>query len=421
MTIVLHFCPNGEFTHGVDTSHKRKSPHRPDTTAPHEMIPVGEGISVSDSLRLCGKRYYPNAEIVEPGQRFMSAKNADMYTYLCNDGGKHIYAIEYAHGQVCVSDLWDSVFNLVQDGTLVPIGSSAPPNFKKNARKPKGQGGMTKYLARRIRNAGYILQRDAGKDNLSFLTLTLPDLSDEDLGKCTRHWSKMVNKFLVWLRYRCERLSIPFEYVYCTEIQSKRLQLRGEYALHLHLLFRGRETRKAPWAITPRQARKEWVRCIKSVLGHSNFKSTALENLQRVRSNAAGYLSKYMSKGSNALLKANEKSVLCSTSIEWGGMARVLSQTITRESLTVRGDGKASDFAWGFTRGLPLLVEEGYIAFYKAGYIRIRASDGSNNPNCLKVGVGRLAQNLSESLIYEIHEFLLSYQDTDLTSGEITS
>lgn len=414
MTIVTRFFPNGEFTHGVDTSHRRHRNPRPQTSAPHEMIPVGDSVCLHGG-DICG-RVFPNAEMMKPGQELMSAKHGDKYTYLCTDMGKHIYAIEYVGGIATIGTLWDSAIRLIAEGALVPIGSSTAANFKKKARTPKGQGGMTKYLARRIRNAGYILQQVAGKDNLSFLTLTLPDLSPNELSACASRWGEMVNKFLVWLRYRCEKLHIPFEYVYCTEVQSKRLQKRGEYALHLHILFRGREKRKKAWAITPKQARNQWTNCIKSVVGHSHFKRDALENLQRIRSNAAGYLSKYMSKGSIPLSPTNEGTVLCTPSIEWGGMARNLSQAIKRQSRTFRGDGATADFAWNFIRGLPLLVEEGFVSFYKPGFIRLSEREFGQFSPYLKVGVGRLAVPLDTGILSAIERRIVNSCKLPLTS-----
>lgn len=421
MTIVLQIYPNGEFTHGVDTSHKRKSPHQPDTTAQHEMIPVGEGISVSDSLHLCDKHYYPNAEIVKPGQRFMSAKNGDVYIYLCADMGKHIYAIEYATGEVCVSDLWDSVFNLVREGTLVPLGLSSGEVLKKTPKTRARSRSMTKRMARRIRNTAHILQTKYGHHNLSFLTLTLPNLSREDLGKCSKDWGAMVHKFQVWLRYRCERRGFPLEYVYCTEVQLERLEKRHEYALHLHMVFRGRYAKSSSWAVTPLQARKEWVRCIKSVLGHGNFRRNALENLQQVRKSAAGYLSKYLSKCCVPLSPEDEECTENSISINWGGYSRNLCRELNQAAISIRSDGSRGAFARNFIRGIPWMLEQGIVAFYKEGYIPIFTTGDPRDTRHLKVGVGRLSNPEPRSYLGALQDTLVNIYGEGLTSCCITS
>jgi hypothetical protein len=419
MTIVVHIYPNGEFTHGVDTSHRRDRCPRPQTSASHELIPVGDTVSLHGGDI--------NAEITkecryaQPGDTFRNHAEECTYTYLCEDMGKHIYAIEYDYGFVCVDTLHTSLARLINKGAVAPIGLSTAPDLKKNARTRSPSKSMTKRMARRIRNTAFILQEKYGATNLSFLTLTVPSVSPEELRKIADNWGAMVHKFLVWLRYQCEKLNFPLEYVYCTEIQSKRLQQKGEYALHLHLVFRGRNGKKSPWAITPKKARTQWVRCIRAVLGHGNFCKSALENLQRVRKSAGGYLSKYMSKGTNSIPSGHEANSLPAPQINWGGYSRNLSQEVDSGLLNLRGDGKRGHIARHFLCTIADMLRRGIIAFYKEGCIELYNNGDARDSRYLKVGVGRFSLAKPREWLLEFLEGDIKNCNKNLTPNSSTS
>lgn len=417
MTIVLQIFPNGEFTHGVDTSHRRDRNRPPQISAPPELIPVGDSVSLRSGD--CRDEFFPEAIAAEPGDEFLNV-HGDTYTYLCADMNKHIYAFESADGTfVSVTNLSDKLINYIKRGELTPLGLSTARNLKKMPERRRTTKRMTKSMARNIRNAGHILQEKFGKDNLSFLTLTLPDLCEEDLYEVSINWGAMVHKFLVWLRYRCELSGMPFRYVYCTEIQSKRLQRRNEYAPHLHLLFGGRSGKGRPWIITPKMARKQWVRCLRSVLNHTKFNQSALENLQRVKFNAAGYISKYMSKGGCCLPAGDSEPILAQLSTDWGGMDRTTRQQITASTLIIRGDGKRWHDAWIFIRNIQYLIRQGFVAFYKAGFIVLSNTPDNQSPRGLKVGVGRFAIPVDNDAFNEIIRFIVNNCDEGLDNSGV--
>lgn len=406
MTIVARFYPNGEFTHGVDTSHRRHRNPPPQTSTPPEVLPVGDSVCLHGG-DVCGGVFLKTADI-QPGQELVNV-HGDKYTYLCADMGKHIYAFETNDGTfVSVTTLSDKLINYVRRGELTPLGSSSAVVLQKTPKTRATSKSMTKRMARRIRNAGYLLQEKYKHHNLSFLTLTLPDLSTDDLHKAAMNWGQMIHKFLEWLRYRLQLKNIPLEYVSCTEIQTKRLERTHDYALHLHLVFRGRYDKKAPWAITPQQVRKQWVRVLVGCLGHSNFRKSALENLQRVKHSAAGYLSKYMSKGNCSLPKGYEESTLPDPRINWGSMSRCLSQELDSSTISVRSDGARGDFTRNFLKGIPLMLGQGIIAFYREGLIELFNNGDARDTRYLKVGVGRFACPCSRGFLESIEEWLVN-------------
>ena len=129
---------------------------------------------------------------------------------------------------------------------------------------------------------------------MSFLTLTLPSVGKERLGAVCENWDYCVNRFLKWLVQKTIKKGYKCEYVYCTEIQSKRLEHRGEFAPHIHIVFNGRRKGGSGWAVTPKMVRRSWAGIIKPFIIGS-FSDSALENLQGIRKSAASYLSKYLS------------------------------------------------------------------------------------------------------------------------------
>lgn len=385
MSIVARFYPNGEFTQGVDTVSQRRDKRRDKPTQRLDQE--------------CRDRYlqWVNAEMENgnadinlciPGYEF-KGKTGALFTFLCEDEQGYHYAIEgvdYVLPDVVIKE---PPGRLVGNGDLIPVGLSNARILTKPQSGRKKCLSMSKNMARNIRNAAYLLEWEYGKDNLSFLTLTIPDLDDEDMVNVCKNWDKLVHKFLKWLRTKIEAQGFPFKYVYCTEIQLKRLQKYGKYAPHLHLLFRGKYGKKSPWAITPSMARKEWVRCLQSVC-RGSFKQSALENLQRVRKSAGGYLSKYLSKTSNCLPSESEDAPIQRLLTHWGGMSRNLSQQISTGTTIVRGDGATRDIATILVRGFPLLLRRGVLRYWKQGYIQLFYNGDDRDTRYLRVSSGCL-------------------------------
>lgn len=401
MTIVLQIYPNGEYTQGVDTSQRRKSRPERISDEMHKKSYPPEGMSalVADM----------NAEIYKctyaEGTEFMSAQNSK-WTYLCADIEGFHWAVEDIHGYTFITCTQDSPDRMVGKGVLTPplvhqtVESCENP---KNSRK--ACLGMTKAMSRNIRNACFVLQEKYGKDRLSFLTLTVPDLPQEGLEAVCINWDKLVHRFNDWLRLKLKAKGMEFEYVYCTEIQLKRLQKRGEYAPHLHMVFRGRYGKKSAWAVTPKQCRQEWVRAIRSVFS-GVFKSDACENLQVVKRSAGGYLSKYMSKTSNSIPQDAGSSVIVRLRTQWGGMSRSLSRAIRQAKCTFRGTQDRGFNTAVFLRCVPRLLENGLVIYHREGQIPLGVSSDGISTKYLRVSVGCLKQALWHGGLNAVWDFL---------------
>lgn len=407
MTIILRFFPNGEFTQGVDTSKKRKRHQHSKRNLSTAQATVAEKYTYLTDYALSA-----NGDCIDyytPGQQFKNYRNG-IYTYLCEDSIGHHFAYEETTHVIPDVVINEPIAVLIARGEMTPLVYQSVESSPKASRKKLES--MTNNMRRNIRQGVYLLEHKYSKDLLSFLTLTLPDLSHEDLGKCCERWDYMVDQFLKYLRKRLEKSGIIFEYVYCTEIQTKRLQNNGEYAPHLHLVYNGRRYRKAPWAVTPKQVRKAWTSIIANVVGHREFCSDALENLQRVKFSAARYLSKYISKGCNTSTCAKEVTQCAGRlKTQWGGMARTISTAIKKCTSRITSHDPAS-LAAAIMRSVDYLVELGIVKYFRTGYIPLSSCAVDGVGRVLKVGVGCLSTPLMEGGLEAVASHLRGQWET---------
>lgn len=180
---------------------------------------------------------------------------------------------------------------------VVPFGSSMVPNSHGDRAK-RGRVGISTHGKKLVRNAALRLEREVGKNQLTFLTLTIPGIQQEGALNICRNWAEIVRVFQQRLKRMLQAKDLPGEMVGVTEVQEKRFKITNVPALHLHILFQGRHPYKA-WALTPTEIRAAWKDVISPYLPLTNgeFYWQAMENVQRVKHSAAGYLGKYMSKG----------------------------------------------------------------------------------------------------------------------------
>lgn len=403
--IVLQFYPNGEFSQGVDTSAKRRKARE---ERRYKTYSEYDEECRDGYLRWSGTDSNADIRLCVPGQQFEN-KHGGVYTYLCEDTKGHHYAYEcddYVLEDVLMNE---PIGRMIGRGELFPLvhqSVESSPGSPKPSRKRLT--GMTKNMARNIRNGVYLLEKEYGKDQMSFLTLTLPNLSTDELSMCCEQWQHMTDQILKWLRKRLLSKGIEFEYVYCTEIQSKRLQSRGEYAPHLHIVFRGRNGRKSPWGITPKMVRKAWASIIACVVGHSDFTTTALENLQRIKFSAARYLSKYLSKGNCCLPAEKENSPVQVLRTQWGGMARRISRRIKRCTCRITSASDNLRLGASILRAMDELVNAGIVRYWKSGYIPLSVCSVTGVERVLKVGCGCLSVPTYEGGFASLVEFVLA-------------
>lgn len=404
MTIVLHFYPNGEFSQGVDTSSNRPPKH---VCKQAQILPQTLNYTDADIQRVKEQNESIPAQVYAQKGVLFSTSGGAIYSYVEGDNTKSTFCKVRSSegGEIVRFDT--SVYRLVHLGLLSPLVHQSVESCEKPASRKKLTS-MSKRMSRNIRNGVYLLEkRPGGKDVLSFLTLTLPSLSTEGLKSCCENWDSMVKRFFDWLRIKLKSKGLDLNHVYCTEIQLKRLQQRGEYAPHLHVVYQGRATRKSAWAITPRQARKAWARCIHAFTDEL-FDTKALENLQRIKYSAARYLSKYLSKGSNIIPDTSEDTPICHLRTQWGGMARAISKGIRQATQRFTGHGATKSIAWGIFNNIDGLVESGFVLYFKRGFIPLDSGGTEGLERGLHVGCGCLSTPTFEGGLIPILSYIFA-------------
>ena len=191
---------------------------------------------------------------------------------------------------------------------------SQPPK----PRSPRGSKGISSYGRSQVRNAATILQEQHKKQNLAFLTLTVPFTEDEDLKASYKNWSRAVGNFED--RLRRELPPDLRQWVHCTEDQK-----RG--APHLHMAFPSRRARGQKWLITKQWITDTWREIWEHILPNSSGKHTwkYATRIESIKKSIAGYLGKYMSKGGYPKHPDRYPS-------SWWGCTKKLKETVSEST-----------------------------------------------------------------------------------------
>lgn len=209
--------------------------------------------------------------------------------------------------------------------------------------KKRGHGGITRYGRNLISSAAVIVERNYDRRILTFCTVTLPSAPLESLQSVCGNWSEIVKQFVKNLGRGLLSANLPPQVFGVTEVQMKRFEAHGVPALHLHLVFVGRNSRKNAWQVTRKDVRRWWVQCLKKYLPPDTDYSS-VENVQQVRKSAASYLGKYMSKGTDAIA-----AIIAAGFADWLPSAWfTISHDLRREVLSnvLRGENVGELLNW---------------------------------------------------------------------------
>jgi hypothetical protein len=180
---------------------------------------------------------------------------------------------------------------------LSKVSISDKPNTSTVEPRRHGLKGLTSPGARKVRNACFLIERDAPRKSVTFATVTLPDsLSDEQLKRAHVGWGTIVEHYTRELRRVLVACGLSGKVVGVSEVQPKRYESTGIPFLHAHFVFQGRARGKS-WQLTPSKHDEIWERALKNVVGDFAGGVASACQLEVVRKSASQYLSKYMSKG----------------------------------------------------------------------------------------------------------------------------
>lgn len=241
---------------------------------------------------------------------------------------------------------------------LSPLGSS-PVSKSHTPGEVVRRKGISTHGKRLVRNAALRLEREVGTRNLTFLTLTIPGIQEQGALAVCENWSEIVRVFQQRLKRMLVAKNLSGEMVGVTEVQEKRFAATNVVALHLHIVFQGRQFYKA-WALNPKEVRAAWKAVISPYLPVTSgeFYWDAAENMQPVRSSASGYLGKYMSKGAKTVeaiytafpdIKLPACWYLCSNSLRSKVRKRVTyftSKTFPMFECIITSERSSDDIQW---------------------------------------------------------------------------
>ena len=257
--------------------------------------------------------------------------------------------------------------------------------------KKRGHGGITKHGRNLISSAAIVIEKKVSKRLLTFATVTLPAAPVEALLAVSQNWSAVVKQFVKNLRRGLTAAGLRSFVFGVTEIQEARLERTGIPALHLHLVFQGRNSERSSWAVDRKDVRRWWKQALSPYLP-ADTDYSSVENVQAIRKSAGSYLGKYMSKGAASIQKIIDAGLG-----EWLPSAwYTINHELRREVLSqvLRGENVGDFLNWlchnpiaGWIRWLqPILVSRGDGSKYSVGFAGAFTAHGLDKipPNVLR-------------------------------------
>jgi hypothetical protein len=190
-----------------------------------------------------------------------------------------------------------------------------------------------------VRSAAFWLQQRWGRQNLSFLTVTIPSLPGYDIGTVATEWGEITRRYKQELERELRRAGILAEMVLVSEIQEKRWSETGVIAPHLHIVFRGRKSRKDSWAISKERARELWENVLSAIVGY-RVEAPASTRIEPVKKSVEHYLSKYMSKGGKVVQEIIDAGLRMCLPASWWAMTDSLRRRVKNACIPVCQEAK---------------------------------------------------------------------------------
>jgi hypothetical protein len=193
-----------------------------------------------------------------------------------------------------------------------------------------------------VRVGAWWLQDWCGKENLSFLTCTLPDEALEWMsitGLAPQLWAEIVRQFEQWLKRRLKREGLLEFIVGVTEVQESRWKKSGKVGLHLHWAFQGRANRKSAWAIKKEEFAEAWLRIVSNVIDRK-VESKSATRVERVKKSIENYLAKYMTKGGKVIQDIVEAGKIDLLPSSWWNVSNELKRIIKRSIRQISEEAK---------------------------------------------------------------------------------
>lgn len=212
-------------------------------------------------------------------------------------------AIEVLKEVEKVTDGDYSKFYGVTENMLEPLFIKSPKSSQKK-RGVYGKHGITNYGRRFTKNACILLQRKYGRRRLGFATATLPGMDRDTCDRINGAISDITRRFYQKIRRKYKARNSEFIYVGCIEIQENRFADTQIAAPHLHFVYVAKDSVRAGYTLNTKDFYTAWNESVNEVLklaGHApimgNGGHIGSVKVESIRTSAAAYLGKYLSKG----------------------------------------------------------------------------------------------------------------------------
>lgn len=241
---------------------------------------------------------------------------------------REFWAIREGLGQLAAAHVCVRLLRL--KSPLGLLGLSLVRNSHTGNTRPAtyGRKGITGYGKKMVRCAASQLQEECPHRTLTFLTLTVPPMPVLALKAVAKNWGQIVNRLYQWIHRKLELKGLRKSICGCTEVQPKRLESEPLGSLHLHLVFQGKKYRyQKGWAVTCEAVKTWWLSQLERITGYKCINANP-EHLCCVTKNAAGYLGKYMSKGSLGASKVAEAGGWECVPRQWWNLSADLRESV---------------------------------------------------------------------------------------------
>jgi len=210
------------------------------------------------------------------------------------------------------------------------VGLASVHNHHNAQRARYGLRGITPLGRKRVREGAYLIEKRY-RGRVGFYTLTCPYTEPLLIASYNEQISYIMRLYFQELRRAYERAGTSFCYVSVLEIQPTRYATLGEPVLHIHYIAPCFIQGTREWVLEADEIRGIWGRVLHTVVGVSASMGASID-AALIYSSAVGYLSKYMSKGSEEVVYLAQ---LCPDQLpsQWWSCSRNVRQALARATV----------------------------------------------------------------------------------------
>lgn len=199
---------------------------------------------------------------------------------------------------------WDAERGIVRETFLredapAKLGLSTPSNCHNQKVRKYGLRGITSRARTFVKESAFVLQRRYGR-RLGFYTLTCPYTDEQSIYLYNRNINYIVRSYFQEMKREYERQGCRWSYIAVIEIQTERYDNSGVPALHIHYISPCYVSGKTSFVLTSNEIRDIWGRVLANTMGRRADCSASVDS-QVIHKSAAGYIAKYLSKGTSCV------------------------------------------------------------------------------------------------------------------------